>query len=543
MQGPERPALALKARLVAQEPLSLRDESVNMEGAQTCVSTGATLTGLSHVQFEQRRAVFHSVELATSSWEESLSPQNPDTHIDVKINFFDVGVFVDGPHRGERMVLAAIHSTGDMTACYGHCTLDIDELQRFAVDEHDGRMTILSRISDNNGFLTALTAMIPGKLGMSADADTSTVVNELESPGPNKTYDGACLTYFRDAPAVPIQAAVLEGGGLTPDHVYKSGREFWFTRVDGTAVSYYFRPPKFVVIGPYRDRYSCLPDKGKSEGSELDDPVVPDTGTIADSVLLATSAVLGDIFVLKSLNHPRVSDMRREWVKSESRHFGQSNHPLQSDSQYLSLNPIILWRDRFGEPFTCIYEPFINPLMAEPVIYLYPESPSDVRVAIGRGVRIEASSPRLFRNEWRVRAFPNGDLISSARRYKKLFWEGRSAVIGPPISGDVVAKAAVPAYLGRALRARGLSDGEIADFKAYWLPQMRSSPHYLIYFYDSKKLETIAPLKITPEPDSIIRVLMDFRPLEHPDSFPTADPPQPASRRGFVVVEWGGIKR
>ncbi|MDR3331043.1 MAG: hypothetical protein LBT08_00300 [Synergistaceae bacterium] len=48
-----------------------------------------------------------------------------------------------------------------------------------------------------------------------------------------------------------------------------------------------------------------------------------------------------------------------------------------------------------------------------------------------------------------------------------------------------------------------------------------------------------AALRITPAPDSALRVFMAFKPL----SRPIAVPPQelvPFERKGFTVIEWGG---
>ena len=49
------------------------------------------------------------------------------------------------------------------------------------------------------------------------------------------------------------------------------------------------------------------------------------------------------------------------------------------------------------------------------------------------------------------------------------------------------------------------------------------------------------PLKINPNPDTIIRVLMDFKGLE--DKIEVKEQQlEPVSRKGFVAVEWGGTE-
>ncbi len=55
-------------------------------------------------------------------------------------------------------------------------------------------------------------------------------------------------------------------------------------------------------------------------------------------------------------------------------------------------------------------------------------------------------------------------------------------------------------------------------------------------------MDELAPLTITPKPDTIIRLLMDFKPLQKPISVEGYNIKTP-ERKGFTVVEWGGVLR
>ncbi|MBU4348141.1 hypothetical protein KJ671_01375 [Patescibacteria group bacterium] len=55
-------------------------------------------------------------------------------------------------------------------------------------------------------------------------------------------------------------------------------------------------------------------------------------------------------------------------------------------------------------------------------------------------------------------------------------------------------------------------------------------------------MEQIAPLDINPKPDTVIRVLMDFSPLDKMADFEGFEIKTP-ERKGFTVVEWGGVLR
>ena len=55
-------------------------------------------------------------------------------------------------------------------------------------------------------------------------------------------------------------------------------------------------------------------------------------------------------------------------------------------------------------------------------------------------------------------------------------------------------------------------------------------------------VDDLAPLSISPKPDTVIRILMDFMPLQRPilvEGFNIRTP----VRKGFTVVEWGGVLR
>jgi hypothetical protein len=111
-----------------------------------------------------------------------------------------------------------------------------------------------------------------------------------------------------------------------------------------------------------------------------------------------------------------------------------------------------------------------------------------------------------------------------------------------PDKGFVVAQNEVHKFLLGKLKQLGLNDKETADFMEYWEPKMQGSPYYFVTFMGNQAMEELAPLEITPKPDTVIRILMDFVPLEKPikvEGFNIRTP----ERKGFTVVEWGGVRR
>lgn len=88
-----------------------------------------------------------------------------------------------------------------------------------------------------------------------------------------------------------------------------------------------------------------------------------------------------------------------------------------------------------------------------------------------------------------------------------------------------------------------MNEKEKDDFMKAWLPYFSDSPYYFITFLDQNIIDKIAPLHISPKLDTVIRVLMDTRPLKHPINVVEPEFERVPQRSGFTVVEWGGLKR
>ena len=104
----------------------------------------------------------------------------------------------------------------------------------------------------------------------------------------------------------------------------------------------------------------------------------------------------------------------------------------------------------------------------------------------------------------------------------------------------MVAAEDTEAFLQEKLSYLGLTPREYNEFIVYWGPLLRENPYNLITF-QGKAYTDSAVLHITPEPDSVLRVFMAYKPLQAPIEIE----PQELSafdREGFTVVEWGGAK-
>ncbi len=182
-----------------------------------------------------------------------------------------------------------------------------------------------------------------------------------------------------------------------------------------------------------------------------------------------------------------------------------------------------------------------EPLMAKPVIYLYPEVATQVSVTLDYHGRLTSTYPE-YGDGWTVTAGPDGTLLDpdTGREYYCLFWEGLSDVEYDLSTGFVVPGDETAAFLEDALARLGLTEREANEFIIYWLPRMEHNPYNLISFQHERYTEN-AGLTVEPTPDSILRVFMAWQGLDAPvDIEPQVLEGQ--ERTGFTVVEWGGTE-
>ena len=180
-------------------------------------------------------------------------------------------------------------------------------------------------------------------------------------------------------------------------------------------------------------------------------------------------------------------------------------------------------------------------LAAKPVIYLYPEKTREVAVKLSYSGTLTTTYP-AYREGWHVTAQPDGTLLDpeTGREYYCLFWEGLSETEYDFSSGFVIPGEETGTFLESALKKLGLTDREAEEFIIYWLPKMEGNPYNLISFQQECYTES-AKLEITPQPDTLIRVFMAWKPLSAPLELPEQTLTAPA-RQGFTAVEWGGTE-
>ena len=190
-----------------------------------------------------------------------------------------------------------------------------------------------------------------------------------------------------------------------------------------------------------------------------------------------------------------------------------------------------------------INNPHCDPNVSyKPMIYLYPEEKTEVEVKLKNKKLLTTTYPK-YKDGWKVVADTDGTLVDvdSGREYYGLYWEGKNYTKINMKKGFVVKGTDSIKFLEEKLNELGLTDKEAEEFIVYWLPKLEENKYNYIYFAQTKEVNEYMPLEINPKPDSIIRVLMYYKPLNKKISVKEQKIKQ-IQRHGFTVVEWGGTK-
>lgn len=374
------------------------------------------------------------------------------------------------------------------------------------------------------------------------------------------------MAWFGDEAAYEpaMQVTVRRQGGLVPVQLYKEKKvttgDFYLRLPDGTFLSYHLVLP-FKFERPVEGRTAAIiwnngthNTQGYGEyqagGCGFTSLRISDGYSLVNNPEFKLAGKVtpgfeggGDsrIYEYRDTNHADLKAMyESERAAYEYRH---PDEKLTYEG-FLAMHPMIFWSDPFGRVFELHSDEFLPVAeCGKPVIYLYPEQTQKVNVQVQPAGGFSVTEPLYPTGGWNVVAEPSGRLTDTRdnKNWSYLFWEGQGSVVGTPETrGFVVARAEVPAFLERTLTSLGLNTQERKDFAEFWVPRMQRAPYYFVTFYGNELMNRIAPLRVTPRPDSVIRVLMDYQPLMEQkvvEPLPITTP----ARDGFTVVEWGGV--
>lgn len=174
----------------------------------------------------------------------------------------------------------------------------------------------------------------------------------------------------------------------------------------------------------------------------------------------------------------------------------------------------------------------------KPLIYLCPTEDTQVSVKLGNPSKLTSTYP-AYDGGWNVLAKKDGTLVKNERSYYGLYWEGANYAAKQSDEGFVVAGKDSAKFLEEKLALLGLTEREANEMIIYWLPQLEKNAYNYIRFDLNDVMDRYMPLNVSPKPDTTIRIMMVFKPLEKSVAVREQKFSAP-ERKGFTVVEWGG---
>ncbi len=269
------------------------------------------------------------------------------------------------------------------------------------------------------------------------------------------------------------------------------------------------------------------------------------SGIVGDYILSSSSQLaksLVDVGKIGNQSVFKITDPSSPFVKYLYNMFIQTAPtPVMSIEEYATKNSHFFYPDGSGD-----YLIFINgryTIQAEcgkPVIYLYPTKTTQVSVQVGAD--ITQSDPIYPATGWQAIAHPDGQLFVDSKAYPYLFWEGTGHGLYPNLNGKgfVVDQANLIPTIKNHLGLLGLNQKETADFLEFWQPKLPQTKYVRLSWLGTADMNQLAPLDVSPRPDTLIRLFLEFEGLDSPVKLKPQVLTSPP-RRGFTLVEWGGL--
>lgn len=172
----------------------------------------------------------------------------------------------------------------------------------------------------------------------------------------------------------------------------------------------------------------------------------------------------------------------------------------------------------------------------KPAVYLYPAEQMNVSVKVNVNGVLTLTDPE-YNTGWNVNVKPNGIIDN---KYDYLFYEADLNKIELPEEGWVVEYGNLKDWFDEYLPKLGLNKKEKEQFEEYWLGKLRKANYYDIRILDNKFLSENMRLIIDPKPESILRLNFHFKPISIKTELKAPEIKE-FIRKGFTVIEWGGI--
>lgn len=420
---------------------------------------------------------------------------------------------------------------------------EIDNIYRF-IKSPDGKLSILS--SDNidqiKDYLLSEVSII--KLTIK-DFDPPEII----------IIDDISFTknYFTnrnfDSLSNPKLVGVTEFGNLYAEYSSRNDfkniyyQDFYLRLKDGTLYSYdssfsFINDDKTTKIqwldnSNVKDQFTFNISSSDICGYNGKINIIKNDSTLLDNIVTVGTYNEKTFYQIKDINNNFLKKLYEDYHMYISK-YGDINEFANDKNHFLYQNSLGDWVIFVNQSYTVQAE------CGKPVIYLYPKTDTQVKVQVD--AKITKSEPEYPQQGWDVTAKPDGELIYQNQSYPYLFWEGLGNGIYPDYKdrGFVVSQKDLVSTLYSQLSQLGLNQKESADFMEFWQSKLPTTPYVRLTWLTTQDMNNLAPLYVSPKPDTQIRIFLEFEGLDQPITLKPQKLNAP-SRNGFTLIEWGGL--
>lgn len=178
----------------------------------------------------------------------------------------------------------------------------------------------------------------------------------------------------------------------------------------------------------------------------------------------------------------------------------------------------------------------------KPIIYIYPDKEMDLTIKLKNDKLLTHTYPK-YSGSWNIHVDTDGNIYDykTNKNYYALYWEAFDNSEINMNEGFIVEGKDTVSFLEEKLKYLGLNDREINEFIIYWIDKLENNKYNYIRFRCTEEVNNYMPLEFSEKPDTLIRIIMDYKPLNEKINVKEQEL-EKATRNGFTVVEWGGRK-
>jgi len=508
-----------------------------------------------------------------------ITPTTGETYLDTPLALEKQGYFKANqysPNAGDAGTYSKVGTRGDneIIAVESSQSRGLGNSVYLFEKSPSGEVTYISRPNALAIYNAESESYLNGDLVATVKVDTTTRYDSLNIPanlalddkGSVAVYNDTDLGYFYKAPAdsTRTEEVVKQLGKSTIVKSQSTSAETGLTSI------YYFIKTAFNSVITLKYEPLTLDMSGYQWGLGAANAYDPNAGRIAilksitrgcggsASVSKANNITDADVqeagksdsgltvYQFKDSSNILLTKVYDEYYQSELQEYYRSELQFNDKTpltlaEFIDQHGLVLFKDVNAQWLVYVRND-LAPSMgcAKPVVYLYPTTAQNISVRVGADVKV--SDPLYSpQSGWTAYAQPNGQLTVNGIQYGSLFWEGPGYGQYPGInSGTVVKYADAIGTIRQQLAQQGLNATESNEFVDYWQDQIPNKPYVRLTWLNTAQMDELAPLYISPKPDTMIRVFLDMSGLDNPINIPAQNLTS-IPRNGFTVVEWGGL--